>query len=131
MKKTERGWCGHFCCGERCRYRRNTLLEHDDRRVIVSSVGSFIVKPDDKWITNIGCGNGSGRYRYYETMVFEAQREGAYWEVDASKELDFYAPDFVCANHAKELPKGVDVLMDQHHDSIVRKWMRIMRRGGK
>ena len=130
MKKTERGWCGHFCCGDRCRYRRNTLLEHDDRRVIVSSVGSFLEKPGDEWITEIGFGSGIAR-RYYETMVFEACLDGPYWEADVSRQLSFYAPDFAYAAHAKDLPDGISMLMDKHHDSIVRKWMRIMRRGGK
>ena len=63
-KRTERGWPGHFCCVRRCNFRRNTLLEYGGVRLIVSTVGAFIV--DDKFET-------VGHKRYYETVVFVAE----------------------------------------------------------
>jgi len=63
-KRTERGWPGHFCCARRCNFRRNTLLEYGGVRLIVSTVGAFIV--DDKFET-------VGHKRYYETVVFVAE----------------------------------------------------------
>ncbi len=67
IKRTERGWAGHFICGDRCRFRRNTLLEFGDVRIIVSTVGAMYV---DGKLDSIGVD------RYYETMAFHAEHDG-------------------------------------------------------
>jgi len=67
MKITERGWPGHFILCDRCLFRRNTLIEHNDVAVVVSTVGLLKARDSDKFETV-----GSGRY--FETMAFYADK---------------------------------------------------------
>lgn len=87
VKRTERGWAGHFICSDNCKFRRNTLLEYKDKKWIVSTVGAMLIyNPITKKTEydTVGCG------RYYETMAFEAKQEkGVYWDIDVEKPIDF------------------------------------------
>jgi len=80
IKRTERGWAGHFICGYKCRFHLNTLLEYKDTRIIVSTVGMMFT--DDK-PKEIGCD------RYYETMAFEAENRNGFVEINVEKEVNF------------------------------------------
>ena len=80
IEQTERGYAGHFICSHRCTFKRNTLLEYGDVRVVVSTVGNM--RLDDK-IEPIGC------ERYFETMAFKAQYDDPYWEADVSNQINF------------------------------------------
>jgi len=85
MKITERGWAGHFILGDRCLFRRNTLIENGDRRIVVSTVGCLRKEYNGKYTYDtIGAGG-----RTYETMAFEAIFEDGYWEADIEKGLSF------------------------------------------
>lgn len=64
VKRTERGWAGHFCCADRCLFRRNTLLEYNGLKVVVSTVGLMLRYPDCKEVEMIG------RDRHFETKAF-------------------------------------------------------------
>lgn len=77
---TERGWPAHFICAERCRFRRNTLVECGRRRFVVSTVGDM--RDDQNREQPVGAGY------YYETKVFRARRAGVYWDANTSKQID-------------------------------------------
>ena len=87
VKRTERGWAGHFICSEYCQFRRNTLLEYKDKKWVVSTVGRLIeTNPETKKkeFGTIGCN------RYYETMAFWAKKdEYGYIDADVEKIIDF------------------------------------------
>ena len=79
VKRTERGWAGHYICAHKCLFRRNTLLEYKDRKWIVSTVGNFITS--ERKVDMIGAD------RWYETKVFEAEFKDGYWDTDVEKEI--------------------------------------------
>lgn len=84
IKRTERGWAGHFILGVNCNWRRNTLLEDTDGRgIVVSSVGALPVL--DKHGNRIGW-NPIGHCRWYETMIFVAYKDGIFIEADVTKQ---------------------------------------------
>ena len=74
----ERGWPGHFIGALRCSFRRNTLLTCSDTRIVVSTVGDM--RDDNGNVEEVGC------KRCYETMAFQAEEIGHYWDADVSKE---------------------------------------------
>jgi len=80
IKITERGWVGHFICGHECRFRRNTLIEYGSERIIVSSVGNLY---SNGKLTTVGYD------RYSETMAFKAKKDGIYWEIDVTNQVNF------------------------------------------
>ena len=88
VKRTERGWAGHFICAENCQFRRNTLLEYGDRKWVISTVGRLLTtdyKTKKLKFDTIGAGN-----RYYETMAFVgAEIEKGYIDANVSEPIDF------------------------------------------
>lgn len=88
VKVTERGWAGHFIAAGSCRFRRNTLLEYKDRKWIVSTVGAMPASKLDLTKKENGF-TQIGWERYYETMAFEAQKNGVYWDANVERQIDF------------------------------------------
>lgn len=82
VKRTERGWGGHYICASRCNFRRNTLLEYGDQRIVVSTVGAMADERRGKF-------DEIGLKRFYETMAFAAKLDGIYWDADVTKEVVF------------------------------------------
>jgi hypothetical protein len=81
IKRTERGWAGHFICAERCLFRRNTLLEYKKIKIVVSTVGLLVI---DEKVTTVGSG------RYYETMAFHTDNKDKRWnDIDVQKQVNF------------------------------------------
>ena len=81
IKKTERGWLGHYCRADKCIFRRNTLLECDDIKIIISTVGN--ITGDIQKI----CDD-----RYYETLAFYSCLSPPYTDIDISKQIYFASP---------------------------------------
>lgn len=85
VKRTERGWAGHFCCSYRCEYHRNTLLEYNGMKVVVSTVGRL--RKD----MISGTYEDLGYKRYFETMAFMANEDDKYNDADVEREIQFDA----------------------------------------
>ena len=81
VKRTERGWAGHFIAADYCRFRRNTLLEYEDKKWIVSTVGGYF--PLYK-----GSIDTIGYNRWYETMVFEGEMGSGYIDINVEKQIE-------------------------------------------
>ena len=90
VKRTERGWAGHFICADSCLFRRNTLLQSATDEIVVSTVGAMKSpwKKGDKFYR--GAFEEIGMNRYYETMAFVAvASDTRYHDIDVSKNIYF------------------------------------------
>lgn len=106
VKRTERGWAGHFCCSYRCEYHRNTLLEYNGMKVVVSTVGRL--RKGRTRIQYVEIGHG----RYFETRAFIANENDKYNDADVTKEVVF--------NANWDLPSPIMVLeADAMHEKVV------------
>ena len=85
VKRTERGWAGHFCLSYKCEYHRNTLLEYNGVKVVVSTVGRL--RKD--WISNTY--EELGPRRYFETMAFISKENDKYNDADVTRQVSFDA----------------------------------------
>ena len=106
MKITYRGWGGHFCCAERCLFRLNTLIEQDDIKIIVSTVGNM-------WSDELEM---IGADRHYETLCFRAYYDGEYWGTDGQNQLDYF--DDFSINDYKDRT-DYDNIANEMHEKIV------------
>lgn len=125
VKRTERGWAaGHFICSDRCLFRRNTLLEVGKLKVVVSTVGGM--RKQEGGIDTIGAFG-----RFYETMAFEAKKDGPYLEIDVEKQISFESEWSISADDYKELPKDVDNKANEMHEAVVNEISKKMAKGTK
>lgn len=116
---TERGWAGHFCLADQCLFRRNTLIECGEKRVVVSTVGNCHPHSMKGKLHYIGWDKA-----VYETLVFQAQLVGKYWEADIMEELDGVRL------RESQIESGKDDLMaNEMHEKMVQKFAREMRQG--
>jgi len=103
--RTERGWAGHLVGANRCKFRRNTLLENGDVRIVVSSVGHMYDPSGSVQIGLDWC---------YETMVFHAEWEKLYWDADTGRQISTRNPWTL-----KESEFGSDQKANDMHEVIV------------
>jgi hypothetical protein len=123
VKRTERGYPGHFIGAPSCYFRRNTLLESGERRIVVSTVGNYRPLQDRKSSMD---DRQIGLNRYYETMAFEAVKKGAYWEADVSSPVDFNSQ--WALNY---LTEESDLAADNMHEDVVSELMDAMALEGR
>lgn len=113
---TERGWPGHFICADRCRFRRNTLIECGANRIVVSTVGDY--RDRDGKVDTIGYD------RYYETAAFKACKDGEYWDANTSERVCFES-----AWSIKTFNALSDMRANDMHDAACREIASKMERG--
>jgi len=118
IRRTERGWAGHFICADRCRFRRNTLLEDNKYKIIVSTVGNM-TSMNEKTTDTVGLD------RYYETMVFIGKDDGVYIDIDVSKRVPFDSEWRI--NEYKS--EGIDNKANDMHEKVVDEITRQMETG--
>ena len=114
VKRTERGWAGHFICSHSCRYRRNTLLEYGNKKIVVSTVGNYI-NLDGK-VDTIGLD------RWYETMCFKGKEENGYIEADIFEPIDINNEWGIWGKTWQDVLEQfplVDNRADEMHETIV------------
>ena len=111
--RTERGWAGHFICGNECLFRRNTLLEYKDLKVVVSTVGAMPnhlpnIYGKEKFMQ-------IGSNRYYETMVFHSKTDdNKYHDIDVQREIGFKSPWCV-----RLINEDTDNTANKMHEDVV------------
>lgn len=119
VKRTERGWAGHFILSHRCCFRRNTLIEYGDKKWVVSTVGNM--RMNDPYMHEIA------HNTYYETMAFEVDPESPYLDGDVTKEIPIESDWRLRADSVKEFNKEhpfADNEADEMHERIVKELMK-------
>lgn len=115
VKRTERGWPGHFCCARDCLFRRNTLLEYGEQRIIVSTVGDM---------RRTGCESQKiGSNRYYETMAFNASLQDGYLDMSGS-ELPFDSEWAIA-----DCEQDADMRANDMHERVVAEFTKRLKSG--
>jgi hypothetical protein len=114
-KRTERGWAGHYIQAKNCLFRRNTLVEYDNKRIVVSTVGARYNQKEDKYEPINLADN-----RLYETMTFEAELVGeTYFDADVTKQIKLDSPWVICG----ELSFDSDYYANLMHEKVVEEIM--------
>jgi len=122
--RTERGWAGHFICANRCRFRRNTLLECGSIKIVVSTVGLMETPwgKGDKFYSGIF--EEVGYQRYYETMAFHSDpNDIRYHDIDVTKRVDFNSPWLISEIDA-------DDRANKMHERVVKEISSKLLKGG-
>ncbi len=129
VKITERGWAGHFICADSCNFRRNTLLEYNDKKWIVSTVGAMPQSEITKKYSKLCSEDGFvkiGVNRYYETMAFTAKpvknEKGdiIYYDADVTKPIYFNSGDMK-SKHTFETDKQANEMHDKVVEELIKK----------
>ena len=83
VKRTERGWAGHFICSDRYNFRRNTLLEYEGEFIVVSTVGRMVIE-----YVGHSALDTVGLDRYYETMAFYSDTSDMeFHDIDVKRQI--------------------------------------------
>lgn len=124
----ERGWAGHYICGSRCIYHRNTLISYNDKKIVVSTIGKYrpvLTNPDCCFhlingFESLGGGQVEGN-RYYETAIAYAKFTRGYWEYSPDDEIY----DDLLVKYQDKISRidpgfiDSDEYADEYHDKII------------
>lgn len=120
VTRTERGWIGHFCCADRCLFRRNTLLRCGHVSIVVSSVG--LLENHDKAADAPRFRQISGGH-HFETMAFHSDPSDVRWaDADVGRQVTFESPCKICEVDADD--KANDM-----HEAVVSEITRRLAAG--
>lgn len=118
VKRTERGWAGHCIISDDCRYHRNTLLEYEDLKIVVSTIGRYVpmsrVMYGDYSFDTVGCD------RFFETMAFVAD-ETKYHDADATQQVEFDS------KWSLDSP-DMEIEADEMHENVVKEISEKMKK---
>lgn len=132
VKRTERGWAGHYICSRDCLFRRNTLLEYGNKKWIVSTVGCQICRNDLSPYYNIGDVMSIGASRWYETMAFESSYD-EYDDADITKEIQFKGDWGIWGETWKDVMEKYnqhpDIAANKIHENVVNELMEEIKNG--
>lgn len=121
IKRTERGWAGHFICSDRCFFRRNTLIEAGDKRFVVSTVGNFYPTREK---TQYGEPDTIGHERYYETKAFVAIEQDGLMEASTSQEISLGVKNSISEKYK-------DAEANDMHEAAVEWFVEQIKKGTK
>ena len=115
VTRTERGWAGHFICCHYCNFRRNTLLEYGDIRLVVSTVGNM-------WGPQEQTSPGKVALNaYYETMCFHSDPEDSkYHDADVEQEISIMGKRYI------DHPYADDEANEMHEDVVAEMTLRLI-----
>ncbi len=127
VTRTERGWGGHFICASRCGFRRNTLLECGEVRIVVSTVGAMQKwEGDPRQDKNITGTETIGAFgRVYETMAFHASLQGPYWDANVSRHVRFESEWAI----VEPIVEDSDQKANDMHEAVVKELTEKMAAG--
>ena len=117
VKRTERGWIGHGLLASRCLFRRNTLLEYDDLKIVVSTIGMLADihtpgYPNTCKIIEVGCG------RYYEVAVFHVDiKTVPFLDPDVCQRI-YFDSEWQMDNEAFN-KKDSDMSANEMHEKVI------------
>ncbi len=119
VRRTERGWPGHFVDARNCVFHRNTLVECGDEMVIVSTVGNYRGW-DGRQLT-------LGPNRWYETMVFRAGEIDGYIDIIDSQPVGFKSKWAICSERWEDLRCDVDTEANEMHEAVVEEMVAMVQ----
>jgi len=126
VKRTERGWAGHYCCSGDCTFRGNTLLEYKNKKWVISTVGCQICRHDVLPYCKAGDIMTIGHNRWYETEAFESSYD-EYNDADVSKEIEFNSEWGIWGKTWDEVMEKCnqypDLVANEMHEKVVKELM--------
>lgn len=126
VKRTERGWAGHYICSNDCKFRRNTLLEYKNKKWVISTVGCQVCRYDLEPYQKKGDIMTIGVDRWYETMAFKSSCD-EYNDADVSKEIKFNSEWGIWGRTWEEVMEKYDqhpdLAANEMHEKVVEELM--------